>query len=152
MIDIEIEDDGWSTVADLEALVTRAAEAALAGERGRAVTVLLTDDETVRELNGRFRGKDKPTNVLSFPAIENPEGFIGDIALAYRVCAREAAEQGKTLGDHLQHLVAHGVLHLVGYDHQTDAEAEAMEALEREILSGLGVPDPYAGDGGGDHG
>ena len=152
MIDIEVEDDAWSLVGDIEALVTRAADAALAGERGRAVTVLLTDDETVRELNDRFRGKDKPTNVLSFPAIENPEGFIGDIALAYGVCAREAADQGKPLADHLQHLVAHGVLHLVGYDHQTDAEAEAMEALEREILSGLGVPDPYAADGRGDHG
>lgn len=152
MIDIEIEDDGWAAVADIEALVTRAAEAALAGERGRAVTVLLTNDDIVRELNGRFRGQDRPTNVLSFPAIENPEGFIGDIALAYGVCAREAAEQGKALGDHLQHLVAHGVLHLVGYDHQTDAEAEAMEALEREILSGLGVSDPYAEDGRGDHG
>lgn len=152
MIDIEIEDDGWRAVPDIEALVTAAAEAALAGERGRAVTVLLTNDETVRELNGRFRGKDKPTNVLSFPAIENPEGFIGDIALAHGVCAREATEQGKTLAHHLQHLVAHGVLHLVGYDHESDAEAEAMEALEREILSGLGVPDPYAEDGRGDHG
>ena len=147
MIDIEIEDENWSAVPDVEALVTRAAEAALAGERGRAVTVLLTDDDAVRELNNRFRGKDQPTNVLSFPAIENPEGFIGDIALAYGVCAREAAEQGKSLGAHLQHLVAHGVLHLVGYDHESDAEAEAMEALEREILSGLGVPDPYAADG-----
>jgi probable rRNA maturation factor len=152
MIDIEIEDDGWKAVPDIEALVTAAAEAALAGERGSAVTVLLTDDEAVRELNGRFRGKDKATNVLSFPAIENPEGFIGDIALAYGVCAREAAEQGKSLGAHLQHLVAHGVLHLVGYDHESDAEAEVMEALEREILSGLGVPDPYAEDGKGDHG
>jgi len=144
MIDIEVEDDAWSLVGDIEALVTRAADAALAGERGRAVTVLLTDDETVRELNDRFRGKDKPTNVLSFPAIENPEGFIGDIALAYGVCAREAADQGKPLADHLQHLVAHGVLHLVGYDHQTDAEAEAMEALETRILAGLGIADPYA--------
>jgi probable rRNA maturation factor len=147
MIDIEIEDDGWKAVPDIEALVNAAAEAALAGERGSAVTVLLTDDEAVRELNGRFRGKDKATNVLSFPAIENPEGFIGDIALAYGVCAREAAQQGKSLAHHLQHLVAHGVLHLVGYDHESDAEAEAMEALEREILSGLDVPDPYAEGG-----
>jgi probable rRNA maturation factor len=94
MIDIEIEDDGWSQIPEVEALVTRAAEAALAGERGRTVTVLLTDDETVRELNERFRGKNRPTNVLSFPAVDNPEGFIGDVALAYGVCAREAAEQG----------------------------------------------------------
>lgn len=153
MIDIEIEEDGWSrAVPDAEALVRAAAEAALAGERGRAVTVLLTDDETVRELNARFRHKDKPTNVLSFPALDNPEGFIGDVALAYETCAREAQAQGKPLAHHLQHLVAHGVLHLVGYDHQHEAEAGAMEALEREILSGLGVPDPYRPDGQEEHG
>lgn len=153
MIDIEIEDERWSgALPDAHALIDAAAQAALAGERGRAVTILLTDDESVRELNGRFRGKDTPTNVLSFPAIENPEGFIGDIALAFETCAREAAEQGKTLGHHLQHLVVHGVLHLVGYDHQNDTEAEAMEALEREILSGLDVSDPYAAAGQGDDG
>ena len=153
MIDIEIEDERWSqTVPDAEALTRRAAEAALAGERGHNITVLLTDDATVRELNGRFRGKDAATNVLSFPAFDNPEGFLGDIALAFGICEREAAEQGKSLAHHLQHLVAHGALHLVGYDHQGDAEAQAMEALEREILSGLGVPDPYAATGQGDHG
>ena len=153
MIDIEIEDERWSqAVPDAEALTRRAAEAALAGERGDNITVLLTDDDTVRELNGRFRGKDAPTNVLSFPAFDNPEGFLGDIALAFGVCTREAAEQGKSLAHHLQHLVAHGALHLVGYDHQSEAEAQAMEALEREILSGLGVPDPYAATGQGDHG
>ena len=153
MIDIEIEDDRWSrTVPEAEALTRQAAEAALAGERGDNVTVLLTDDKTVRELNGRFRGKDGPTNVLSFPAQENPERFLGDIALAFETCEREAVEQGKQLAHHLQHLVAHGALHLVGYDHQSDAEGEAMEALEREILSGLGVPDPYAATGQGDHG
>ena len=153
MIDIEIEDERWSqAVPDAEALTRRAAEAALAGERGDNITVLLTDDATVRELNSRFRGKDAPTNVLSFPAFDNPEGFLGDIALAFGICEREAAEQGKSLAHHLQHLVAHGALHLVGYDHQGDAEAQAMEALEREILSGLGVPDPYAATGQGDHG
>jgi probable rRNA maturation factor len=153
MIDIEIEDERWlRIVPDAEDLTRRAAEAALAGERGDNITVLLSDDRTVRELNGRFRGRDAPTNVLSFPAFDNPEGFIGDIALAFETCEREAGEQGKTLAHHLQHLVAHGALHLVGYDHQSDAEAEAMEALEREILSGLGVPDPYAANGQGDHG
>ncbi len=153
MIDIEIEDERWTAaLPDAEALVREAAEAALAGERRGGVTVLLTDDETVRELNGRFRGRDAPTNVLSFPAPANPEHFLGDVALAYGVCAREADEQGKRLAHHLKHLVAHGVLHLVGYDHETDAEAEAMEALEREILSGLGVPDPYAPSGQGEHG
>ena len=153
MIDVEIEDGRWAeAVPEAENLTRKAAEAALAGERGDNVTVLLTDDKTVRELNGRFRGKNQPTNVLSFPAFENPEGFLGDIALAYETCEREAAEQGKSLAHHLQHLVAHGALHLVGYDHQGDAEAQAMEALEREILSGLGVPDPYAATGQGGHG
>jgi probable rRNA maturation factor len=143
VIDIEVEDPAWS--ADLpepEAVVLPAAEAAL-DARGR-VTILLTDDDSVAALNERFRGKAGPTNVLSFPAPDNPEDHLGDIALAYGVCAREAAEQGKPLAHHLQHLVAHGVLHLLGYDHLTEAEAEEMEALERRILAGLGVPDPYA--------
>jgi probable rRNA maturation factor len=81
--------------------------------------------------------------VLSFPAAGDGDGSLGDIALAFGVCAREAAEQGKTLADHLRHLTAHGVLHLLGYDHESDTEAEAMEARERLILAGLGVGDPY---------
>ena len=105
--------------------------------------VLLTDDVAVQALNARFRGKDQPTNVLSFPTPPNPEQHLGDVALAYQTCAREAAEQGKALAAHLQHLVAHGVLHLLGYDHIGDDEAEAMEGLERVVLAGLGVPDPY---------
>jgi len=142
MIDIEIGDEVWlAALPKAERLALEAAEAATA-EGGLAI--LLTDDETVAELNQRFRGKAGPTNVLSFPAPTNPEGHLGDIALAYGVCAREAAEQGKPLAHHLQHLVAHGVLHLVGYDHQTETEAEEMEALERRILAGLNVPDPYA--------
>jgi probable rRNA maturation factor len=141
-IDIEIEDEAWSAaLPNAEALALEAAEAATA-EGGMAI--LLTDDDAVAELNQRFRGKAGPTNVLSFPAPDNREGHLGDIALAYGVCAREAAEQGKSLAHHLQHLVAHGVLHLVGYDHQTETEAEEMEALERRILAGLNVPDPYA--------
>jgi len=108
------------------------------------VTILLTDDATVAELNSRFRQKQGPTNVLSFPAARNPERHLGDLALAYGVCAREAAEQGKSLGHHLQHLTVHGVLHLLGYDHIGDDEAEVMEGLERAVLAGLGVPDPYA--------
>jgi probable rRNA maturation factor len=114
------------------------------------VTLLLADDEAVRDLNARFREQDKPTNVLSFPAPANPEHFLGDVALAYGVCAREAAEQGKPLAHHLQHLVIHGVLHLLGYDHIGDDEAEVMEGLERNVLAGLGVPDPYAA-GEGEH-
>jgi probable rRNA maturation factor len=200
MIEIEIEDEAWSSaLPDVEALVLQAAEAALQqsspgggggplGERWRglpppatldgkpatdpqrsslnrsggvnplhhaphgpppppgevSIVVLLTSDEEVATLNHDFRAKPGPTNVLSFPAPPNPEDHLGDIALAYGVCAREAGEQGKTLAAHLQHLVAHGVLHLLGYDHQTEAEAEAMEALERAILQGIGVADPYA--------
>lgn len=107
------------------------------------VTVLLTDDAALHELNRTHRGQDRPTNVLSFPAAPTAAPHLGDLALAYETCAREAAEQGKTLEDHLTHLVAHGVLHLLGSDHQTEAEAEAMEARERAILAELGKPDPY---------
>ena len=154
MIDIEIEDEAWVVAAPQALDLVQAAAAAVLRQAefdGDAVTILLTDDESVRDLNARFRGKDYATNVLSFPAPENPEGHLGDIALAFGVCAREASEQGKPLGHHLQHLVAHGVLHLLGYDHETDAEAEHMEGLERVILAGLGVPDPYAAEQG-DHG
>ena len=146
MIDIEIEDPAWTeALADAEALVRTAATATLASEgaTGEGVTLLLTDDGTVRDLNRRFRAQDKPTNVLSFPAPTNPERFLGDIALAYGVCAGEAAEQGKPLAHHLQHLTAHGVLHLLGYDHMSDDEAHEMEDLERVVLAGLGIPDPY---------
>ena len=146
MTDIEVEAPAWSeALPDAEALVLAAADATLASEGavGEGVTLLLTDDATIRDLNRRFRGQDKPTNVLSFPAPQNPERFLGDIALAYGVCAREAEEQGKPLGHHLQHLVAHGVLHLLGYDHLSDAQADEMEGLERAVLAGLGIPDPY---------
>lgn len=151
MIDVDIEDAAWTAaLPDAEALARTAAEAALASEGavGEGVSLLLTNDEVVRDLNARFRQQDKPTNVLSFSAPTNPERFLGDVALAFGVCAREAAEQGKPLSHHLQHLVAHGVLHLLGYDHMNDAEALGMEDLERVILAGLGIPDPYlAGEG-----
>jgi probable rRNA maturation factor len=153
-MDIEIEDEAWTAaLPDAPALVRAAAEAALVAEDAldRDVTLLLTNDLAVQALNAQFRGQDKPTNVLSFPAPENLERFLGDVALAYETCAREAAEQGKPLSHHLQHLVAHGVLHLLGYDHMTDAEADEMEGLERRVLGGLGVPDPYA-PGEGDDG
>ena len=138
-IDIEVEDPAWSeAVPDVERLAELAAFTTLAAlnpQRWReGVTILLADDAAVAELNKTFRQKEGPTNVLSFPAPSNPEYHLGDIALAYGVCAREAEEQGKPLANHLQHLVAHGVLHLVGYDHLTDAEAEAMEGLERTIM------------------
>lgn len=143
MIEIEVEAEAWTgALRDAEAVVDRAAQAALGTVEGDIV-VLLTDDAAVRELNGRFRDKDKPTNVLSFPAPENALPHLGDIVLAYGVCATEAETQGKTLADHLSHLVVHGVLHLLGRDHEDDAEAEEMEAEEREILAQIGVADPY---------
>ncbi len=120
------------------------------GEVVGSITLLLTDDASVRELNQRFRGQDAATNVLSFPAPANPQDHRGDIALAFGVCAREAAEQGKSLAHHLQHLTVHGVLHLLGYDHIGDDEAEAMEGLERAVLADLGISDPYAA-GEGEH-
>ena len=146
MIDLEIEDAAWTeALPHAEALARAAAEATLASEgaTGEGVALLLTNDDAVGELNLRFREQDKPTNVLSFPAPPNPERFLGDVALAYGVCAREAHEQGKPLAHHMQHLVAHGVLHLLGYDHVGEAEAEEMEGLERVVLAGLGIPDPY---------
>ncbi len=146
MIEVEVEVEAWSAaVADVEAVVTRAARAALGSATG-TVTILLTDDDTVRDLNARFRGKDSPTNVLSFPAAPMPGADVqplGDIVLAHETCAAEAEAQSKTLANHLTHLTVHGVLHLLGRDHEVDAEAEAMEAEEREILADLGVADPY---------
>ena len=143
-----IEDAGWAALLPrVAALVEAAARATLAAADAKAegeIDVLLSNDDEVRALNARFRGKDSPTNVLSFPAPPGARGVLGDIALALGVCHRQAAEQGKMLKFHLQHLVAHGVLHLLGYDHQTDAEAEAMETMERSIMAGLGAPDPYA--------
>jgi probable rRNA maturation factor len=151
VIEIEIEDDAWTSALHAAEVAERAGQAVLDeiaptddGEPG--VAILLTSDGAVAELNQRFRNKAGPTNVLSFPASANPENHLGDVALAHGVCAREAAEQGKTLDQHLAHLVVHGVLHLLGYDHETDHEAEAMEALERSILESLGVPDPYASE------
>jgi probable rRNA maturation factor len=146
VIEVLIEDPAWEAAEPrAAALAEIAASAALEHERARAgdLAILLADDARLAALNAAFRGKDAPTNVLSFPAAERADG-IGDIALAFGVCAREAAEQGKSLAHHLQHLTAHGVLHLLGYDHESDPEAEAMEAVERDILAGLGVADPYA--------
>lgn len=146
MIEIEVEADDWTfALADVEAVVERAAGAALGAVEGDVV-VLLTDDAAVRDLNARFRDRDRPTNVLSFPAPESAAPHLGDIVLAYGVCAAEAETQGKTLVDHLSHLVVHGVLHLLGRDHEDDAEAEEMEAEERDVLARIGVADPYAGD------
>jgi probable rRNA maturation factor len=112
------------------------------------VSLRLTDDAEVRKLNARWRGLDKPTNVLSFPAApaehEAAAPILGDVALAYETVAREADETGVALADHYRHLVAHGFLHLIGYDHQTDDEAERMEDLEKWVLARLGIADPYS--------
>jgi probable rRNA maturation factor len=146
MIDVLIEDPAWEAAEPrAAALAEIAAAAVLEHERARAgdIAILLADDARLAGLNAAFRGKDAPTNVLSFPAATGAEA-LGDIALAFGVCAREAAEQAKSLAHHLQHLTAHGVLHLLGYYHESDAEAAAMEAKERAILAGLGVADPYA--------
>lgn len=155
-IDIAVEDERWdAAVPELESLVLRAVEAglAIAPETlpGRVeVSILLADDATVQDLNRTWRGKDKPTNVLSFPAASHPlpDGAavpLGDVVLAYETLVRESAEQDKPLRNHLAHLLVHGTLHLVGQDHELgDAEAKAMEALEIAALATLGIPDPYA--------
>ncbi len=149
MIEVEIEAAEWTkALPRAESLARRAAEAVGQVRPLSDVTILLADDEAVRALNGRFRGQDRATNVLSFPAAPSAAPHLGDIALAFGGCAGEAEARGLTLGDHLTHLVIHGVLHLLGYDHQIEADAEPMESLERDILAGLGIADPYAG---GDH-
>jgi probable rRNA maturation factor len=149
--------DCWSVEADADAVIHRAIEAAAAmidtDTADAELAIMLTDDAGIRTLNQNWRGIDKPTNVLSFPALQPPEGadepddmprMLGDIAIAYETTRREADEEDKAFANHLSHLAIHGFLHLVGYDHEKDDEAEEMETLEREILATLGIPDPYA--------
>ena len=143
MIEVEVEDDAWTRdLPDAVTVVERAATAALGMVVGDVV-VLLTDDAAVQDLNARFRDRDRPTNVLSFPAAVSAAPHLGDLVLAHGVCAAEAEAQGKALADHLTHLTVHGVLHLLGRDHEDATEAEAMEAEERSLLASLGVADPY---------
>ena len=149
-----IEEGSWPDEVALEALVAsvfRAAEAelSLSPKYPSEVSLLFTDDATIKGINAEWRAKDKPTNVLSFPAFQlkpgmAPKPLLGDIVFAHETVAREAAEEGKTFESHLSHLVAHGLLHLFGYDHETDEEAVDMEALERKILARLAIADPYA--------
>lgn len=148
-IDIEIstESELWSGLGDVGELAQAAIAASVRGSRlvlapGAEVSILLCDDAFIRALNRQWRGIDAPTNVLSFPASRGPA--LGDIAVAYETTAAEAEAEGKTVQDHLVHLLVHGFLHLVGYDHQSDAQAEDMERLERDILGALGIADPYA--------
>ena len=146
----------WQAEPDAEAVIQRAiaaASEAVGSDIGEAeLAVMLTDDSGIRTLNSNWRGIDKPTNVLSFPALQ-PEGarkpgdappMLGDIAIAYETMRREADEEHKPFDHHLSHLAVHGFLHLIGYDHENDDDAEEMEALETQILAHLGIPDPYA--------
>ena len=153
-VEISVEAPGWEAVPGLEALVGRAVNQARQTIAVRLaedteVSILLCDDAAIRNLNRDWRGFDKPTNVLSFPAStpaalqERP--LLGDIAIAFETVQREAKEEGKSLSDHLSHLVVHGFLHLVGFDHEVEADAVVMESLETQVLGALGIPDPYAG-------
>jgi probable rRNA maturation factor len=149
-VEISVESEGWPE--GIEPLIETAVNAAIAGAKPKftgaaELSVLLTDDAGQRELNRQWRGIDKSTNVLSFPQIEpfGPvSGLLGDISLARETLEREAQDMGITFGDHLAHLVVHGVLHLLGYDHVEDADALVMEPLETQILARLGIADPYA--------
>jgi probable rRNA maturation factor len=150
-LDISVPSPLWRRLSRARVIAreTIAAAAESAGPGlGGDVSLCLADDAALQALNLRWRGLDKPTNVLSFPAaplghVEQPTA-LGDIALAYETLAREAEDLGVSLADHYRHLLAHGFLHLIGYDHETDAEAERMEALEIRILTRLGAGDPYA--------
>jgi probable rRNA maturation factor len=154
--------DCWQSEPDAEAVIQRAiataAEIVDAGPNGTEaefgeaeLAIMLTDDAGIRTLNLNWRGIDKPTNVLSFPALQptgpgSPEDaprMLGDIAIAYETTRGEADDEQKPFDHHLSHLAVHGFLHLIGYDHETDADAEAMESLETKILAQLGIPDPY---------
>jgi probable rRNA maturation factor len=149
--DVVIESPLWDAEPQAEATVRAAVAGAAAalpqGVRGE-LAIMLGDDAAIRVLNRDWRGQDKATNVLSFPAPADVPGgelpFLGDIAIAYETLAREAGDEGKPVLHHLAHLVIHGVLHLLGYDHESDEEAETMEGLERTILARLDIPDPYA--------
>ena len=147
--------DCWHEAPDAEAVIRRAIVTAAgsvdADIGGAELAIMLTDDSTIRTLNRDWRGLDKPTNVLSFPArpptadkAGNAPRLLGDIAIAYETLCREADHEGKPFNNHLSHLAIHGFLHLIGYDHEDDDDAEAMEAREAEILARLGIPDPYA--------
>lgn len=141
-IDIAVKSRLWPP---LEKRIRKAAFAALEASNvkpGAEVSIVLADDEFVRELNHKYRDKDKPTNVLSFPADE--EGTLGDVILAYETIEAEAAAQDKQFDHHLMHLIIHGILHLIGHDHESEKEAEHMESIEIRILESFGVKNPYA--------
>lgn len=148
-VDFQFADPRWRKVRDLAVRLKAAVPLAL--KRGKAprraaLSVLLTDDAQLRALNHDFRGLDKPTNVLSFPAAANADAYLGDVALAYETTRNEARAAGKRLADHATHLAVHGVLHLLGFDHVTPRQAREMEPLETRILAELGIADPYAAE------
>lgn len=161
MIAVETDaGEDWDSCTDWAALAEQAVRAAVARSRHHAlaeaearveVSVKLTGDDEVRALNADYRGKDGPTNVLSFPMMEEPllavtgrvDLLLGDIVLAHGVCLAEAAGKGISAERHASHLIVHGTLHLLGYDHGSDREAEEMEATERSALASIGIADPY---------
>lgn len=150
-IEIRIEAQGWTSLGAAADWAKRAIAEAIrqAGATlrpGIEISILLSDDRHMRELNRRWRGRDAPTNVLSFPAVAGniaAAASLGDIVLAYETAAREAEDEGKRFEDHATHLLVHGFLHILGYDHRGAADAAAMEGLERDILARLGIADPY---------
>lgn len=158
-IEVNIEEDKWnSEIPDAEEIITKASIAALCGagiyNRGRniEVSVLLTNDKSIKKLNSDYRYKNKPTNVLSFPQEEFVAGeydnagteiSLGDVIFAIETIQKESEEQGKPVDNHLAHLSVHGTLHLLGFDHEEDLEAEIMEALEVKILKSIGIENPY---------
>ena len=145
-ITLLVDDPGWRKIRGLLPRLKRAAAAAEKAVKFRgasSLTVLLSSDRKLKNLNREFRGQDKPTNVLSFPAPPNRSGYRGDIALALGTTRREAKLAGKSLVDHAAHLVVHGVLHLAGHDHARARDAKVMEKLEIDILRRLGIANPY---------
>ncbi|HSL80488.1 MAG TPA: rRNA maturation RNase YbeY [Pseudolabrys sp.] len=148
-IDIRVESQLWDGQPLAEKTVRNSvlAAAAVLSTAGGEVSIVLTDDSAIRSLNRNWRGIDKPTNVLSFPAsgpdIGEGTRLLGDIVIAFETLIWECADENRDFLHHLAHLAAHGFLHLNGYDHQTDAQAEAMEGLERKIMARLNMPDPY---------
>jgi probable rRNA maturation factor len=146
-VDVLIQSSRWKAEPQAAAIVRKAVRtAAIAASTPRAeLAIVLTDDSAIHALNRDWRGQDKPTNVLSFPAgPSRGGGSLGDIVIAFETTAREAKADRKPLKDHLAHLAVHGFLHLVGHDHEKERDAKTMESLEVRILAGLGVPDPYA--------
>lgn len=147
-IDVRVDCPGWGDI-DCEGLALACLRAASVASPAvtRPVSILFADDAVVRELNASYRGKDRPTNVLAFPAGEAVwpgHDYLGDIALAFETCRDEAAAKNIPLDQHAAHLMVHGMLHLIGYDHDSDEAADAMERREAEILAKLGIADPYA--------